>query len=214
MAHCPGELPQKLLTKPQDRAVDTLYRSIQSVQLKTQLQVDDIICHLDGTIAPALCQRRFESCADIVIPHSMQIPLADPETPEDVTAAETAASVPPSDLSPFLFLLGLADMAEDGGSNGGLIPNLTSNVLSSINDVFDGIQITALGNETVHDIMNDNNTINIFQNVQIIFDDSANGEDGEDSNHTMVFMVNGTGVRVDITDPAIVFDPSSLVVQG
>ena len=84
--------------------------SIQTVQLKTRLQVDDIICHLDGSIDPALCQERFESCADIVIPHSMQIPLADPETPHD----ETATSVPPSDLSPFLFLLGLADMAEDG----------------------------------------------------------------------------------------------------
>ena len=176
-------------------------------------QVDDIICHLDGSIAPALCQERFESCADIVIPHSMQIPLADPDTTASEDS-ETATSVPPSDLSPFLFLLGLADMAEDKkGHNGGLIPNLTSNVLSSINEVFDGIQITPLRNETVHDIMHDNNTLNIFQNVQIIFDDSTEDEGG-DSNHTMVFMVNGTGVRVDITDPAIVFDPSSLVVQG
>ena len=111
--------------------------------------------------------------------------------------------------------LGLADMAEDedhGSGGGGLIPNLTSNVLSSINEVFDGIQITPLGNETVHDFMRDNNTINIFQNVQLVFDDSS--DVGEDSNHTMVFMVNGTGVRLDITDPAIVFDPSSLVVQG
>ena len=147
----------------------------------------------------------------------MQIPLADPdavagETPED----GSPTAVPPSDLSPFLFLLGLADMAEDGdhGNSGGLIPNLTSNVLSSINDVFDGIQITPLRNETVHDIMHDNNTLNIFQNVQIIFDDSSEEGEGGDSNHTMVFMVNGTGVRVDITDPAIVFDPSSLVVQG
>ena len=100
-------------------------------------------------------------------------------------------------------------------TGGGLIPNLTSNVLSSINEVFDGIQITPLGNETVHDIMHDNNTINIFQNVQIIFDDSVDDdEEGDSNNHTMVFMVNGTGVRVDITDPAIVFDPSSLLVQG
>ena len=177
--------------------------------------MDDIICHLDGTIAPALCQGRFESCADIVIPHSMQIPLADP----DAEATTEATAVPPSDLSPFLFLLGLADMAEDGdhgNGGGGLIPDLTSNVLSSINDVFDGIQITPLGNDTIHDIMHDNNTINIFQNVQIIFDDTTDGdgEEGDSNNHTMVFMVNGTGVRVDITDPAIVFDPSSLVVQG
>ena len=141
----------------------------------------------------------------------MQIPLADPDT--TTSESETATSVPPSDLSPFLFLLGLADMAEDKKGHNGIIPNLTSNVLSSINEVFDGIQITPLRNETVHDIMHDNNTLNIFQNVQIIFDDSTEDEDG-DSNHTMVFMVNGTGVRVDITDPAIVFDPSSLVVQG
>ena len=180
--------------------------------LRTLLpQVDDIICHLDGSIAPALCQERFESCADIVIPHSMKIPLADPDTTAS-EEGETATSVPPSDLSPFLFLLGLADMAEDEGHNG-IIPNLTSNVLSSINEVFDGIQITPLRNETVHDIMHDNNTLNIFQNVQIIFDEPTEDEGG-DSNHTMVFMVNGTGVRVDITDPAIVFDPSSLVVQG
>ena len=80
------------------------------------LQVDDIICHLDGSIAPALCQERFESCADIVIPHSMQIPLADPVSEEAASEeGETATSVPPSDLSPFLFLLGLADMAEDEG---------------------------------------------------------------------------------------------------
>ena len=140
--------------------------------------MDDIICHLDGSIAPALCQERFESCADIVIPHSMKIPLADPASEEVASEGETATSVPPSDLSPFLFLLGLADMAEDDAHNGGLIPNLTSNVLSSINEVFDGIQITPLRNETVHDIMHDNNTLNIFQNVQIIFDDSTEEEDG------------------------------------
>ena len=113
-------------------------RKMLTNQLKNLPQVDDIICHLDGSIAPALCQERFESCADIVIPHSMQIPLTDPDA-EDPD--ETATPVPPSDLSPFLFLLGLADMAEDGGGHGGgLIPNLTSNVLSSINEVFDGIQ--------------------------------------------------------------------------
>ena len=81
--------------------------------MKTKPKVDDIICHLDGSIAAALCQERFEGCADIVIPHSMQIPLVDPEAVKETPADDgSAATVPPSDLSPFLFLVSDPSISE------------------------------------------------------------------------------------------------------
>ena len=79
--------------------------------MKTQPKVDDIICHLDGSIAAALCQERFEGCADIVIPPSIQIPLVDPEAVKDEDDG-SAATVPPSDLSPFLFLVSDPSISE------------------------------------------------------------------------------------------------------
>ncbi len=104
---------------------------------------------------------------------------------------------------PFLLLLGLS-----GGGNFSTLGNITGNVLQSLDNAFQGIQVAptdpvTFGEGPFEHHVTDNETIPIFQDIHVILDDSGNV-----NGSAIMVMVNNTPVSVDLTNPTIVYDPS------
>ncbi len=99
---------------------------------------------------------------------------------------------------PFSVLLGLS------GVNPAALGNITTHVLHSLDEVFEGGVEVAETDESLggEDFRADNETLPIFQDIHIILDDSGNGS------AVATFSVNGTEVSVDLSNPAIVYDTS------
>ncbi len=193
---------------------------------------EDILCHIN---AVGVCRSIFASCADIVIPDGVKV-SAKPIGSSVGSTSESGTIIQVLGLSayllanffvpffagsaavdPFLQLLGISGGGD--GSNGSPLANVTHNVLQSLDEVFQGIQVeeggvagvqegAGAGGEVstggVHFAV-DNETIPIFQDVHVILDDS-----GKVNGTAVVVTVGGAPVTVDLANPAIIYDPGMI----
>ncbi|CAB4058840.1 CRISP [Lepeophtheirus salmonis] len=106
----------------------------------SECAIDDILCHLDGSISTYFCQKKYEICADIIIPNDITISAL----PLLRSTSHGSGSVGNSHLEPFLFLLGLTDIANDiknVPNTENVLTNVTNNVLGALDNAFGGIEI-------------------------------------------------------------------------
>ena len=166
------------------------------IRLKlSECQIADIICHLNRE---GDCERKFVECADIVVPNSVSIGAKEPGIINEDEKSDS--------FDPFLHLLGIDGGGQTGGS---LIDNLTNNVLDTLQETLPGgIEVTPINASVPLEVLlAQNDTLPIFQDIHIIIND-----DVEDNSTGMVAVVdvNGTKVRVDLSDVNVVFSPDGL----
>ncbi|TRY76447.1 hypothetical protein TCAL_15965 [Tigriopus californicus] len=161
----------------------------------SECMIQDIICFLQGDSLYEYCRNRFVSCADIIMPSFVRIPLAD-------NSLETNLS----GLDGFVEITGISEISNQSSTIAG---NVSNNVLESISQTLGEIELSELGaNLTLDDIIADNTTLKIYQDIHIILND-----DPTQSNGTIVELtINGTTLQVDIDNPSIVLDPNSFII--
>ena len=169
-------------------------------QKLSECSVDDILCHLNANPNVLECQRTFEKCVKIVVPAAF-LPMVFSDgssTTEDTTLAPIEDTTPT--LDPVSILGGLASMTQKEND---VLNELTSNVLSAIQNSTEGFTIEPLvGNFSIADLLESNDTLPFFQDFIILLNDTSN--------------INETAIEdpslLDLTNANIIFNPATLAI--
>ncbi|XP_071749531.1 uncharacterized protein [Lepeophtheirus salmonis] len=156
-------------------------------------------------------KKKYEICADIIIPNDITISAL----PLLRSTSHGSGSVGNSHLEPFLFLLGLTDIANDiknVPNTENVLTNVTNNVLGALDNAFGGIEILPM-NTSIYELLQDNETLPIFQDIVVII------KTNEIDNSTE-YSVSGQG-PIDVIDrfpdldnATVIFSTSNIKIGG
>ena len=169
-------------------------------QKLSECSVDDILCHLNANPNVMECQRTFEKCVKIVVPVDF-LPMVFSDSTsltEDTTLTPIEDTTPT--LDPVSILGGLASMTQKEND---VLNELTSNVLSAIQNSTEGFTIEPLvGNFSIADLLESNDTLPFFQDFIILLNDTSNFNETDIEDPSLL----------DLTDASIIFNPATLAI--
>ncbi len=174
-------------------------------QKLSECSVDDILCHLQENPDVMNCQRTFERCISIVVPSAFIESVFASSTTSTTTTEVPEVEHP--ELNAVAVLMGLANVtsgSDGSGVNMEVVNNLTSSVLSAIEETT-GFELSPItDNVTIQELLESNLTLPIFHDIVILLNetDHSNG----------MIQVNGTQLGFGLSNATILFDPSTLSV--